>query len=381
MAWAEQLPSGRWRGVFRDATGRRRSAGTFPHRAAALRAAGAAETEARTSLIDLDGRRMPWGTWCTLWWPTRTVAPSTARTDAIRRDKHLLPRWEEVPLGAIARHDVRAWAAKLRDDMSPATVRRCVHLLSASLTAALDAQLLVTNPAARLRLPPATPGMERFLTKEEYAAVREQLATTHDQLVADVLVLTGMRFGEVAGLHWHRVDLERATLRVVETYDSASRGIQPYPKGRRLRDLPLTSELVDALAQLRAETDVTEDCGLEHVAGRCRSGLVLATSLGGVVRNDRWATGWRRAVVAAGVGHARPHDLRHTYASWLLQGGVSLAEVGRLLGHVSPQTTARYAHLAETPREAVLTALAPVHSTPAQGPAPAMVVDLSLWRK
>lgn len=72
---------------------------------------------------------------------------------------------------------------------------------------------------------------------------------------------------------------------------------------------------------------------------------------------SRFRARWDAACRAAGVGHVRVHDLRHTYASWLLQSGVDLAEVGRLLGHTSPLTTQRYAHLAETPSAAVLEAL------------------------
>ena len=62
---------------------------------------------------------------------------------------------------------------------------------------------------------------------------------------------------------------------------------------------------------------------------------------------------WREASTAAAIPDARLHDLRHTFASHLVSSGVSLPIVGRLLGHTQPQTTHRYAHLADDPlREA-----------------------------
>jgi integrase len=357
VAWAERLPSRKWRGVYRAAGGRR-SVGTFPHKAAALRAAGAEEERVRASLAPLDGPRVPWGDWCALWWPSRAVAPSTARTDAGRRDVHLTPRWGAVPLGGINRQDVRSWAAQLQRSVSPATVRRIVSLFSASLAAAVDAELLQVNPAVGLKLRPEAPAQERYLTRIEYSAIRDQLGTRHEQLVADLLVLTGLRFGEAAGLHWHRVDLERARAQVIETFDETSSTIRPCPKGRRARDVPLAPGLVDALRGLQQHTAGRAGaCGAVHEQGRCRSGLVLTTDAGAPLRNSNWSLGWRRAVEAAGLGQVRIHDLRHTYASWLLQDGVPLAEVGQLLGHVSAATTQRYAWLAKEPSEAVIQAL------------------------
>lgn len=359
MAWAEKLPSGKYRGVYRDAIGKRRSAGTFTHKAKAERAAAAREEAARKSMRrDPEGYKRPWGEWCKEWWPTRGVEASTLRNDEHRRRNHLEPRWKDVPVAAITRQDVKAWAAQLRrDGLGPESVRRAVHLLSASLSAAVDAEIIDANPAARLKLAGGAQAGERYLTRDEYDALREQLPTTFDQLIADLLVNTGLRWGEMAGLHWKRVDLKRGVLRVVETYDETETVMKAYPKGKRVRDVPLTPGLVAALGAMRPM--LAEPCGVDHPVGRCPGPLVFTTDRGAPLRNSNWAFRvWKPAVEASRVGHVRPHDLRHSYASWLLQQGVSLADVGKLLGHVSPQTTQRYAHLADTPTAAILAALA-----------------------
>ena len=62
---------------------------------------------------------------------------------------------------------------------------------------------------------------------------------------------------------------------------------------------------------------------------------------------------WAKVCAIAGLTGVRIHDLRHSFASHLVSSGVSLPIVGKLLGHTQPQTTARYAHLADNPlREA-----------------------------
>ncbi|VXC06421.1 site-specific integrase [Aeromicrobium sp. 9AM] len=358
MAWSERLPSGKYRGVYRDSFGKRRSAGTFTHKAKAERAAAAREELARKSLVkDPEAYRRPWGQWAEEWWPTRDVQPSTLRQDKGRWKNHLEPQWATVPIGSITRQDVKAWIAKLRKDgLGPETVKRCVHLFSASMSAAVDGEIVQANPASRIQMPGGALAQERYMTHEEFDILREQLPTTRDQLIADMLVNTGLRWGELAGLHWSRVNLELGKLRVVETWDESDGRMKAYPKGKRTRDVPLTPELEDALRDL-APRGAT--CGVEHATGRCPGPLVLTTEGGAPLRNSNWAYRvWTPSVEAAGIGHVRIHDCRHSYASWLLQNGVSLAEVGRLLGHVSPTTTQRYAHLAQTDAGAILQALA-----------------------
>lgn len=361
MAWAEKLPSGRWRAVYRDARGARRSAGTFTHKPKAERAAAVAEDKARRSLAgDPDAGKRPWGEWADEWWLVRQVEPQTAITDLGRRRNHLDPQWADVPIGAIRRHDVNAWVSIMRrNGTGEGTIAQAVRLLSASLTAAIDAEIIDSNPASRIKLPPAAAAVERYLTREEYDAVTAQLPTSLDVAIADWLANTGLRFGELAGLHRERFEPGRQQIRVVETFEEKVGTIKLYPKGRRVRDVPVPLWLVRDTLELLDGDESPARCGLVHRGGgRCRSGLLLTGPRGGVLRSTNWLERvWQPAVVRAGVDHCRVHDLRHTYASWLLQDGVPLARVGQLLGHVSPVTTQRYAHLQPGDNEQVLAAL------------------------
>lgn len=154
------------------------------------------------------------GEWADEWWPTRSVAESTRQVDELRRKNHLDPAWADEALGSITRQDIGSWASSLkRSGLSASTVRRCAHLLSASLAAAVDAEVIDVNPAARLKIDDGgTVAHERYLTRDEYANLREHLPTARDPAHRGMLVYTGMRWGELAGLHASRVDLDRGVL-------------------------------------------------------------------------------------------------------------------------------------------------------------------------
>jgi len=358
MAWAERIPtSGRYRGLYRDATGRTRSLGkTYTHKAEAERLAAEAEVTARRQAwSDHGDAKRPWGEWADAWTLTRTVEPGTLITDASRRRAHLDARWARVPLGAIRRHDVQGWAADMaRAGVGASVVQRCVALLSVSLSAAVAAGVLDANPAARIELPMGAQATERFLTRDEYAALSDAMPTSRDRLVLAFLTNTGLRWGEFAGLHAGRIDYARGVVRVVETFDGKTGQIKPYTKGRKIRPVPLGPELVEALLAHPAQSD---RCGLVHRAGSCRGGLAITTAGGSVMRSSKWAATWHEAVANAGIGHVRVHDLRHTFCSWLIQAGISTAEVQALAGHQSIETTQRYTHLGATDQTAVLAAL------------------------
>lgn len=384
MAWTEVLPSGKYRALYRDKYGKRRSAGTFDHKRRALNAGAAAEAESRSrGWQDPDAADRPWGEWAREWWESRSVEPSTLASETYLLDTYLLPKWDTTPLAEITRHRGRAWITELtkterrlsaaetkrrkealekdpdavlqRHYLAASSVQRIAGLFSASLNAAVDAEIIAANPVFRLKLPSRPPAGERFLTHPEFVALIGELDNAFDVAAIALMAGCGLRWGEAMGLHRHRLDRTRGWLRVVEVWDPKANQVKAYPKGKLARDVPLpewVGEILDRLPILPAG-----QCGHVHAAGRCRSNLVLHGS-GDMTDVNNWRKRvWAPALERAKIGHARPHDLRHTYASWLVQNGTSIEEVARLLGHASSVVTQRYAHLADTPKEAVLTAL------------------------
>ncbi|MDL5351091.1 site-specific integrase [Microbacterium sp. zg-YB36] len=336
MAWTQQLPSGNWRGLYRGPDGKPRNAGTFAHQKRALAEATNAEHEA-----DKPGWRDPragarkWGEWYEEWRAVREDADKLSQTDKSLLKNHIIPAWQDVALASITRFDVRAWAAKLgasKEDggagLSESTVKRVVAVFSGSLSAAIDKEILATNPCFRLGLEPGETDVVRFFSRKRVAKMLKKLKDRpEDRAMLAIMVGCGLRWGEMAGLRPERVDLKRRMLRVSHVRKQNGK-VKKYPKGRKIRDVPIPEWVVAEIKPFVKE-------GREFVFMRTNS------------------SNWRRDVWSHLDTGGRIHDLRHTYASWLLQSGVEIAKVSKLMGHSSIRVTERYAHLALMPMEEV----------------------------
>jgi len=192
MPWAEQLPSGAWRGFWRDDAGRKRSRSGFSNAAKAKRYAGEQEARTRRGEVTGDGRAPTWGEWCPIWLDARTVEPSTLASDELRIARYLKPQWSSRRLNRIGRTEVQAWVNQLaKSHLSPASVEKVYRLFSASMTAAvLDEALPVGTRRAQVancRTVSEHSGIDLFLTIEK-AVVRDASGPwapiTHNQLSA-----------------------------------------------------------------------------------------------------------------------------------------------------------------------------------------------------
>lgn len=358
MGWAEKLPSGRYRGLYRDAAGSKRSAGIYTSKDLAKRKATAkedAERENPTKVVPA----MTWGEWLPKWTAVRTVEEGTQLIDSQRIRKHLTPHWGPKLLKDIDQQDVQEWVADLRGQMAPTSVAKCYHLLSSSMKAARKAKLIDETPCQDIDLPKPGPSPERFLEDNEFVALRKPLEEA-DQLIVDVLLGAGLRMGEAQGLHKEHIDLKRKTVSVEWAWDKAAKRMKP-PKDAEKRVIPIGETLTRVLTEAIKRDGPGKPAPVPYVAGRVvRTGLLLAHVDGRPFDADNFSKRFQAAVRVARVGEqeerlgkVRPHDLRHTYAGRLVRAGVPIQQVQHLLGHASLRTTQRYASLADSQWDSV----------------------------
>ena len=388
MPWAERYRSRgvwRYRGRYLDAAGKQRSH-TFGTKAEALRWAGEQEAMVqRGQRTDPAAARMLWGAWCDRWLPTKQTEPSTRRTDESTIRVHVRPRWETTPLIAITRMDVQAWVNQVGRRVGASTTRRAFFQLSASLDSAVHEGILAANPCRGVRLPVLPTHQARYLTDVEAGQIFYHLSGRWRVLV-ELLIGTGLRPEEAAGLHVARVDLAALRLHVAETYDPRVPEMRGYTKTRRRRTVPLSPELAELLQGWLDRNPPAPSCGRPHRGGKCPGGLLLVGEHGAPLDMSNFdGRQWRQACELAGFyeerggrrrATVRVYDLRHTYASRLVQQGVRLERVQLLLGHSSYATTQIYAHLVPTDdfdevRAALSTSVTAARAAAAQiGPAP-----------
>lgn len=220
------------------------------------------------------------------------------------------------------------------------TINREVVVIKAALSRAVDWGIIDGNPLDNLKQlkTDRSGGVTRYLTAAEEQRLLTALAALkpRDRLRPMVLLSlhTGVRWGELVALTWADIDLPGRRLTV--------RGAGA--KSRQTRFIPLNDTARAALEDWQT---------IRRTAlGDAVIGLVFPGRGAGTVDNVRkhWAT----VLVAARIEDFRWHDLRHSFASKLVQSGVDLNTVRELLGHQSLQMTLRYAHLAPEHRAAAV---------------------------
>ena len=259
-----------------------------------------------------------------------------AKSDKRSHEDDLLHarRWRQLLPGRTVQSlkpaDIHGYiAARKETGVSNSTVNRELAFLSACIAwcnRELGWNLPNPIPGRKLKEPE---GRTRWLSLAE-AEKLVDAASSNERApyLADFLTLalnTGMRRGEMLGLEWRRVDLQRRVI----SLEAA------HTKTGKSRSVPLNDNARAALinrARFRAE--------------RCPgSPWVFANDKG--ARISSFKRSFATACRVAGIEDFRIHDLRHTCAAWLVTAGVPLPEVRDLLGHSSVTMTERYAHLAQ----------------------------------
>lgn len=320
-------PTGLWQATVRTPTGRRTK--TDQYKSVVKKWAEDQEARMRRGeWADPRDGQMTLDAWWRQWCSARDVELATERREESHWRVHIEPRWGKVRLAQIQAWDVEAWAAQLAKDGVGATTRsQVLRLLRTLLAEAARHRMIPVDPTGGVKIPTPPKHVDRFLTQQEY---RRLEACFDDPTLVRLLTFAGLRWGEAAGLHAHRVDVARAELNVVETLRRDG-SIKPVPKSKAgRRYVPLTPLVLELLEPRLPE-----------------SGLVFRSPSGGPLDYTNWRRReWVPALEKAGLADPQPtpHDLRHTFGSWLAERGVPPVEIMALMGHSSLRATERYLH-------------------------------------
>jgi integrase len=240
----------------------------------------------------------------------------------------------------------------IRKGLSPRTAAAVRGTLALALKQAEREGKVMRNAAVLARAPKVERPEIEVLDAD---GVRRLLDATQDSRwhpLWALLATSGLRLGEALGLAWDALDLGpedglvrvRGTLTMVET----TKWVVGPPKTKRAkRDVPIPAQTSRVLMAWRARQDAEREALVpDHPRGSKRSRPVFTNKLGQRTNPLAADKAFRLAVAAAGLPRCTPHSLRHSYASQLLQAGVPLLVVSRLLGHSQIAVTAdTYAHL------------------------------------
>ena len=232
---------------------------------------------------------------------------------------HLIPVFGRYRLSRISRIMVQTYMTdRKREGASNATVNREVASLKSILARAVDWEYLEQNPLHGLKFLKEAPIHESYLTDEE----AKRLIAVSPPYLRDIIIFalaTGMRRSEIFNLRWEDVTLD-------ERFSYGS--INVVGKGEKRRNLRMNRTVYELMIRKRREGKN------KHVFPSPKTGEKL-------VHVDK---SFKAALNKAGITNFRFHDLRHTAASWMVQGGADIYAVQNILGHSHIKTTQRYAH-------------------------------------
>lgn len=350
----------RWQARYRDLDGRQVSK-TFRRKIDAQRWLDEVTADLVTGrYVDPRAGRVTLAEYGRGWLDAQTFDDVTRENTERRLRLHIIPELGGYELRALKPSTIQAWLRGRLEEGAPSSVRIMFINLSAILSAAVADGLIASNPCQSSTVKPPTPEKRRIVpwSVDRVAAIVEAHPVEY-RAVPILAAGCGLRQGECFGLQLDNLDfLGRRVLvrRQVKVIDGVPT-LGP-PKGRKEREVPLPNVVAIELS--------------EHLRRGSSDGQVFTWRGGELIHRTYYNNQvWRPALKAAGMTPSREtgmHQLRHHYASVLLDGGVSIKAVSEYLGHASAKTTLDiYAHLMpdtqDRARAVVDAAHAPVESS------------------
>ena len=249
-------------------------------------------------------------------------------TDESMIRNHIVPKLGKLAMGRISPPDIAVFVERMKaDEYASGTCNRALVLLRFGYALALRWKVpgVEINPVKEIKNIKDDNKIERYLTEAQTKALLEAVRQSESEMLQYIvlfLIYTGARKREVLDARWRDIDWAQRSWRI------------PKTKSGKVRHIPLSTGAMKVL---------------EHLRLRIRHGFLDEQAIFANPKTGEpfvsFFYSWNNARIRAGLPEFRIHDLRHSFASYLVNAGRSLYEVQELLGHADIKTTSRYAHL------------------------------------
>ncbi|MGA3208198.1 MAG: tyrosine-type recombinase/integrase [Syntrophales bacterium] len=291
-----------------------------------------------------------------------TCKPSTMSSYEEILRVHVLPVFGSLPVSEINRLFIKEFLMKKKKESrtfkvngkerkingySGSTLQHIKNAISGILNLAVDDAVINANPAHKLGKILRTKDLRLEvdpLTREELAVLLKTVKVHFpaDYPFALTLARTGMRLGEVLGLQWGDIDFNG---RFITVRRGISRGKIETPKNDKTRRVDMSRHLSETLLELRKQKRVEN---FQKGRGEGPEWVFASGTQKPLIAAHWRSRVFEKALAKAGLRKIRIHDLRHGYASMMIQAGESLAYIRDQLGHHSIKVTVDiYGHLAQ----------------------------------
>lgn len=278
--------------------------------------------------------------WLSLYLPN--IEPTTRDSYEEKIRNYIIPGLGKIQLKSLKTENIQRWVNDLSTrGLSPKTIRNAYNNLNAALKKACVLRMIPYNPCDGVELPKLEHYEAKIYDADDINIALEKAKGTDMYLIIFLLAMVGLRRGELLGLKWEKIDLEKRKLYVLESRVLAKgETVTKSPKTKAgIRTITLGAEVVAELKTAKMEyfKDRTELGAAFH-----DHGYVIRKKNGDPYRPDSITQKWERFLEKNNLPKIRLHDLRHSNATMLAAAKVNQVTIQKRLGHSDITTTMRY---------------------------------------